>query len=324
MSIRVCKSFASIVSATQLDNTTSSNAVALPVVLRLPVGLVGGKVGPGNLPEDVENVQKLLNISREKIGVPKVELVVDGKCGPKTIGAISEFQDSQMNFHDGIVEPGKTTIRRLNEIAAGGGGFGAMKQSAMEAVPLAMTWVAGATAALARLNSAIIKSTPNNPDVQVINRHFHFDRLKTPADFYLNKVRNVFRLSADVLSNGARYFQEGAGDGFADAPMGGYHFKNSPQFNHITIRREFPPCGPNAKSAMLVHECAHFVGFVNEIRHFAMEFPAPDGQAQDGSRHNYSQLTPDEAVLNASSYAAYAIHAATGQDSRFGLGNQNV
>jgi hypothetical protein len=55
-----------------------------------------------------------------------------------------------------------------------------------------------------------------------------------------------------------------------------------------------------------------------------MEFPAPGGQPQDGSRHNYSQLTPDEAVLNASTCAAYAIYAATGQDSRFGLGQPNV
>lgn len=314
----------SIVPGVQLNNVASDNSITEPVVLRLPVGLVGGKVGPGNLPDDVVNVQKLLNIARQKIGVPKEELVVDGKCGPKTIGAIAEFQDSQLNFHDGIVEPGKTTLRRLNEIAMGGEGHGAMKKSALEAVPLAQSWVAGASAALSRVNGNMFKSSPENADIQIINKHFHFNRLKHNHEWYLNKVRNVFKLSADVLNNAAKYLQEGAGDGFADAPMGGYHFKNSPQFNHITIRREFPPCGINARAAMLTHECAHFVGFVNEIRHFAMEFPEPDGAPQDGSRHNYSQLTPDEAVLNASTYTAYAIHAATGTDSRFGLGKPNI
>lgn len=323
MSIQVCKSFMSIVPGVQITDGTS-NTITEPVVLKLPVGLVGGKIGPGNLPDDVANVQKLLNIARERVGTPKEELVVDGKSGPKTVGAIAEFQDSQLNFHDGTVQPGKTTIRRLNEIAMGGEAFEPMKKSAMEVVPLAQTWVGGASAALSRVNANMFITSPNDPDIQIINKHFHFDRLKNNHSWYLQKIRNVFKLSADVLNNAAKYFQEGPGDGFADAPMGGYHFKNSPIFNHITIRREFPPCGKNARAAMLVHECAHFVGFVNEIRHFAREFPAPDGEPQDGSRHNYSQLTPDEAVLNASTYAAYAIHAATGTDSRFGLGKPNI
>ena len=70
---------------------------------------------------------------------------------------------------------------------------------------------------------------------------------------------------------------------------------------------------------MIVHECAHFVGGINEITHFAMEFPAPDGQPQGaGHTRNYAQLLTSEALNNASSYAAFAIHAATGIDSRFG------
>ena len=69
---------------------------------------------------------------------------------------------------------------------------------------------------------------------------------------------------------------------------------------------------------MLIHEGAHFVGGTNEINHFAMEFPALDGQPQGrGHTRNYKQLLTDEAMKNASSYAAFAIHAAFLKDHRF-------
>lgn len=315
----MCSSLQSIVSADAVSLAPATPIGASPVVLKLPVGFVGGAIGPGNLKPDVENVQKLLNISFEKIGVPALPIAVDGKVGPETIKAINAFQDSQIGYHDSVVQPGKKTITRLNEIAAGGTAFGPMKQSALEAIPTAFSWVVGARMALAGVHSAAIK-TGDSQAIQTLNLHFHLNRLTASPEWYLNKIRRVFELTVDVLVNAAHYLQEGPGNGFADAPMGGYHFKNSPAFNHITIRKEFPPCGLNARAAMLVHECAHFVGFLNEITHFAMEFPPPQGKPQGKSNHNYQQLTPDEAVLNASTYAAYAIHAATGVDSRFGLG----
>lgn len=75
---------------------------------------------------------------------------------------------------------------------------------------------------------------------------------------------------------------------------------------------------------MILHECAHFVGGINEIGHYAIEFPAPNGQPQDGSAHNYTDLLTKEAMCNASSYAAFAIHATTNTDSRFGAGQPTV
>lgn len=319
MSILCCRSLTSIQALSEGDFV--GQAATQPVVLQLPVGLVGGPVGPGNIPSDVEAVQKLLNISHTRTNVPPNLIKVDGKVGPETLGAINRFQDAHLAYHDSVVQPGKRTLQKLNEIAAGGSGVSPLKASALEVVPLAAVWVSGALASMNLITPASF-SGPPQPIVEIINKHFHFDRLKANHAFYLQKLRNVFKLSLDVLGDADRFFQEGSGQGFADAPMGGFHFKNSPLFNHITIRAQFPPCGPNARAAMLVHECAHFVGFVNEIRHFAMEFPEPNGAPQDGSAHNYAQLTPDEAVLNASTYAAYAIHVTTGIDSRFGLGKQ--
>ena len=47
--------------------------------------------------------------------------------------------------------------------------------------------------------------------------------------------------------------------------------------------------------------------------------PPPDGQPQGkGHTRNYKQLLTDEAMKNASSYAAFAIHATFLKDHRFG------
>ena len=80
-------------------------------------------------------------------------------------------------------------------------------------------------------------------------------------------------------------------------------------------------------AAMIVHECAHFVGGLSVINHFATEFPIPQGAPQDlgvKAGRNYQQLHTGEALRNASSYAAYAIHTATATDSRFGANNTSV
>jgi len=71
----------------------------------------------------------------------------------------------------------------------------------------------------------------------------------------------------------------------------------------------------------------HFVGGVNAIDHFATEFPIPQGAPQGlgvPAGLNYQQLHTGQALRNASSYAADAIHAATGADSRFGANNISV
>lgn len=311
-----CVSLRSLVSASSLA-PESNGSPAGPVTLKAAVGYVGGKVGPGNIPSDVEAVQKLLNTAHEKTGFPRKPITVDGKVGPETIGAINEFQDSQLGFHDSVVEPGKKTITRLNEIAAGGAGFGKGKLSAMEAVPLATTWAVGAQMALQGLNGSSFQG-PAGDVAQVVNTHFHLDRLKGNHGAYVSKLRHVFALTLDVLANAHHYIHEKPGKGWAEAFVGGYQFKNSPVFNRILIRDDFAGESLEARAAMLLHECAHFVGFVGEIGHFAKEVPAPEG-VPDGSPRNYAQLLPDEAVRNAYSYAAYAIHAATGIDSRFGL-----
>src|SRR5205823_8726349 len=67
---------------------------------------ISGSVGRGgkNKPEDEQAVQAALNI-RAKAG-----LTVDGKCGPKTIGAIMAFEKRLgQSKPDGLVEVGRGT-----------------------------------------------------------------------------------------------------------------------------------------------------------------------------------------------------------------------
>ena len=49
-------------------------------------------------------------------GGPMPFLAVDGICGPKTNAAIARFQQVQLKIFDGVIEPNKKTILKLNEI----------------------------------------------------------------------------------------------------------------------------------------------------------------------------------------------------------------
>jgi hypothetical protein len=69
-----------------------------------------------NAPDDVMLVQSLLNLAPPESGGPNQPLDVDGEVGPATIAAISQFQQVQFAFADGLVEPDSETMARLNEL----------------------------------------------------------------------------------------------------------------------------------------------------------------------------------------------------------------
>lgn len=72
-------------------------------------------IGCLNLLPDVKVVQQLLNDVPSEKGGPDPKLVEDGLIGPKTINAIKKFQNLQLGFQDGVVEPGKVTLVKLLE-----------------------------------------------------------------------------------------------------------------------------------------------------------------------------------------------------------------
>ena len=98
-------------------STSTLPTGAGPIAISKPVGQ-----GPlaRNIPDDVKTIQEALNQVTVKgvTGGPIPLLVVDGIKGPKTQSAILKFQQAQVRSvrADGLVEPGKQTILRLNEI----------------------------------------------------------------------------------------------------------------------------------------------------------------------------------------------------------------
>ena len=78
-------------------------------------GSIRAAVGQGgrNDRDDVRTVQTLLNDVAPSSGGPTPKLAVDGLIGPKTISAISKFQQQRLGFADGRVDPGGRTIGEL-------------------------------------------------------------------------------------------------------------------------------------------------------------------------------------------------------------------
>jgi peptidoglycan hydrolase-like protein with peptidoglycan-binding domain len=303
--------------------------------------------GGANVRSDVVLIQSLLNQVPAGNGSPANPLKVDGIVGPLTIAAIRRFQTANLGFNDGRIDPGGGTLARLSALtsqqgpssppSSSGGlslGFALAGASAaapkptplaaaIAATPTAKLWTSAATLHLSGLQQGLIASggaifLPSIFDI--VNTHFHLDRDPPNLFSNLGKAIGVFNRISTMLSDTTTFYREGpatAKSKFADAPMGGF---SQPEPNHhITIRTQYPDCGPNCQAAMLVHEGAHFCGGLNEIRHFAHEFPVPNGEPQDGSTHNYAQMTADEGLKNAASYAAFAIHAFFLIDLRFGL-----
>jgi peptidoglycan hydrolase-like protein with peptidoglycan-binding domain len=302
-----------------------------------------GSVGSGgaNGAQDVRLVQTLLNAVKPLVPQVGAPLTVDGLVGPKTTGAIRNFQNAQFGVADGRIDPGQRTLARLNVLLApflpattGTSGFalaGAPSappasppmtpiQAAVEATPRAVAWVTAARMHLELLRVAAFAggtAALGTPAFAIANVHFHLDRDPLSVQGNLMHISSVFLVMLAVFANPGKYYAEGPAtptSPFADASVGGFNFAGV----RITFRTRFPGCGPNTRAAMLVHEGAHFCGAANEIDHFATEWPAPDGAPQGKSTRNYAQLTTSEAMRNAASYAAFAIHAAFGVDHRFG------
>lgn len=76
-----------------------------------------GREDAANKAPDVRLVQKMLNFHAVDLGVPRV--TPDGVPGPKLVALIKAFQDKVVKVRkpDGLIEPGKKTMRYLNRIA---------------------------------------------------------------------------------------------------------------------------------------------------------------------------------------------------------------
>lgn len=121
---------------------------------------ISKSVGRGgvNRRPDVLTVQKLINANLGKL-TPLAPLEEDGLNGPKTIGAITEFQRRvvRMSKPDGRVDPGGKTLRTLNQ--------GAPASSEPEVEPTPPANVSGFANALAKFAEGevgVMEASKNN------------------------------------------------------------------------------------------------------------------------------------------------------------------
>ena len=298
--------------------------------------LIADAVGTGcsNRRDDVLVVQSLLNVAYARVRVPPRTIPVTGVVDADTQTAIVQFQRAQLGGSDGRVDPGGATLARLNAVAAGlprstaSARYSSLLSpvaAALDATPLARGWAADARAHLELLlaSRTLGRSTRS---LATVNTHFHLDRDATRSREAISRLIDVFGRIEGVLDAAAEVFREGGPmveSPVVEAPLGALH-ESDPVLRTITFRPGFAECGRNTRAALILHACAHFVGDADEIAHFALEFPAPDGAPHELGARNYCQLTPAEALCNASSYAAFAIHAATGSDQRFGARNTRL
>ncbi|HEV3004345.1 MAG TPA: peptidoglycan-binding protein [Pirellulales bacterium] len=303
----------------------SSGALASPIAIDRPVGQ-----GPlaKNRPDDVRTIQDALNRVTLKgaAGGPTPFLAVDGICGPKTNAAIGQFQRLQLHFVDGVIEPNKKTIVKLNEIVAP-----ISDDDLRNRVRLALPLVAQAiVAALGNLR-AIISSGPNPTGLAVtaadrLNRHFKLNTL-SPSDQSAARVdlfRSFTRYSAVMVNTDA--IQIDAVDEFdldktnpkiaLTTPKG---FFDEGQTDNVTKKRLdrihlglgffAPNVSPEFGAFIILHELSHFVG------HSDGRFIEDNGRGWFDDVFMKS-LSADQRLTNADSYAGFAHECRVGSPAK--------
>ncbi|BCW89701.1 hypothetical protein sos41_28670 [Alphaproteobacteria bacterium SO-S41] len=289
----------------------------MPISITKPVGQ-----GPlaRNLPEDVRTIQDALNQVTQKgiAGGPVPLLVVDGLIGPKTNAAILKFQREQVKTinPDGLVEPGKQTILKLNELVAPISRAD-LNAKLAKALPIAKAALA---AAIANLRAVISQGPAPGPSAIAadrLNRHFALNKLNAAAQsdarvtlfetysemalvineptlfdiFGTNDAFDVDKANAKIALTTSQGVFEPAQDENGDP--------NKARRIRLGLGFFAPNVTANFAAHIIVHELTHFTG-------------RRDGQRiVDNGRGWFDDvfikpLSPAARLTNADSYASFA------------------
>jgi peptidoglycan hydrolase-like protein with peptidoglycan-binding domain len=308
-------------------STTTLPTGGGPIAISKPVGQ-----GPlaRNLTNDVKIIQEALNQVTVSglVGGPMPFLTVDGIKGPKTQAAILNFQRLQVKGinPDGVVEPGKKTILRLNEIVAPISKFDLNARLAAT-LPLVKAALAAAISNL----TVIITSGPGAPGPAAItedrlNRHFKLNTLD-PSRQSEGRV-NLFETYTEmalVVNQPELFGLLGAVEAF-DVDPGNPKFAfttaqgvfeppllegaDNPA-RHIRLGLAFfaPTVTPDFAAFILIHELAHFTS-------------RRDGEIIDDFGRGWFDdtfirpLNAAQRLLNADSYASFAHECRTNSAAR--------
>jgi hypothetical protein len=166
-----------------------------------------------------------------------------------------------------------------------------------------------------KMDFSTIESTE---PIKALKVHFKFQDAADSLKFLLD-LTVVFRNILKVVTAADTFFaNDMVKNDFAYAHLGALNRVDTDPLKKVFFCVPYVGKGPLFQTAVIVHECAHFVH--PRIDHIASELPKFDGSPVNGvlapSTHNYVQMTNDEAFRNAYSYAQFALHAFKKTDHR--------
>lgn len=290
----------------------------------MPIGITAsvGQFG-ANRSADVKLVQGLLNLIPQHLGGPLVPLVIDGLAGPKTIGAITRFQQMNFGLADGRIDPNQKTLAKLNALVPGSAPPSKdPKSQAEQDKATSVLWAMQAGTMLAFYNVMKLSPMPVDPlgDLKLVraalNTHFHLDKAPNLETAFLTSIQYNYNRVIGALNASATVFRsrtsaEAKADKGVDkngVPYPAYAFFNQ----SVNFTETFLKFGPLCRAAMVLHEPVHYV---DSLATAANDFYEHGAQ--------YAGLTPQQAIHNPSSYVAFAQHLFYRQDVRYGAGRPN-
>ena len=273
-----------------------------------------GQAG-ANQSNDVFKIQYALDQVAPIDGGPTPPLKIDGLCGPKTIKAIRDFQMKQFGWSgaDGRIDPGKQTIKRLNEkrqrwitphLPPSLATTGWLLADFLKHVPHTRSCV---EAAIQKVQSA----KTFGPGTYLVEKHY-----RTSGNMAsLNRIENVYSIMLKVLDRADYYTtldttDEGEGiSSVAFARLGGFFIPNNQ--GKIKIREGAWVASniPDFAAFVMIHEMRHFVEQQNDIGHHGKGWVTDEGMVK---------LRPDQTIFNCDTYAGFALEARNGEMQRPG------
>jgi hypothetical protein len=310
------------------NNNTLPNTDQL-ISIDLPVGQ-GPKAK--NLETDVRTIQESLNKVKQIHGGPAVPLDPDGKCGPKTNAAIQKFQLKQFGWRgtDGLIEPGKQTITRINQVLFSNLPVNPSVNAEIRAKLVSHMNLVSRSVHAAQTNTMLAMSPPGGLDLgrgsanSRLDRHFALNTLSTSArDRAIRNILQVYTMYSNVLlmpgSLGAGAFEaDPTGDPRIAFTFSNGFFRtgqiestrNIPLDRIFLGRRAFFALNDSEFCAfIMLHEMAHFVGFPGGAF-------IPDNGRGWFTDSTISSLTADQRLHNADSYATFAVECRTGSSAK--------
>jgi hypothetical protein len=283
-----------------------------------------------NRPDDTRKIQRALNRVPPDQGGAVPPLVEDGKCGSKTIKAIHGYQLHHFGWSgaDGLVEPGKRTIAKLNEDT------GAISFPDMTpVVRLTQAWVLACLRHLDLVGAVLDKEepAPGGPFQIVIldraermrlaNKHFDLGRFPNKREMFglirgtYAKMRTVFErpgglwgvatFDKDPLNRAVQAYAVGGGFFHPGEHVFVEGKKIRADAVYLCVRFANELHEDNRRAFVVIHELAHFVGH-----------PRPIGDHAHNKQGEKIRTMPSNLkVINAETYANFAWEVVNGDEA---------